>query len=111
MWRLQITKEMSIEQTVELMAEKNSQARSILYHLATKADPRLLLSLDDMNMRGVQIVYAFAGFCKANTAKFKTCVRLRNKEMVDYVNKCTELMNAQGIGYHQKAVARGGAPR
>lgn len=108
MWRLPISKDMSIEQTIELMAENNSLARSILYKCATE-DPRLLLCLDDMNLRGVQVVYAFDSFCQRKPVKFKACVRTRSKEMVDCVNKLIEPMNI--VGYNQRAVTRGGAPR
>lgn len=108
MWRLPISKDLTIEQTIELMAENNSQARSILLHCANY-DPRLLLSLNDMNIRGAQILWAFAGYCEKKPAKFKGCVRLRNKEMVDYVNRCAAALKL--INYPQKAVTRGGAPR
>lgn len=104
MWRITISKDMTIEKTVELMSENNSLARSILLYSAM-VDPRLILSLDDMNMRGPQIVWAFS-YCEKKPAKFIGCVRLRNKEMVEYVNKCAEAMR-----YPVQAVPRGGAPR
>ena len=96
-----ITRSMSFEKTIELMAENNKHAKKLFEKLVV-IDPLLLLHLDDMNIRGTQAFVAFFGFCNGNMSHFKIAVKSRDRQMVDYVNRRCPMV---------KAVVKGGAAK
>lgn len=64
-----------------------------------------ILALDDMNIRGEQIKYAYE-YCDNDITTFIQCIRARDKNMIDYVNyKSVERAIKDDIGYINKAVS------
>lgn len=101
MKRIPLTRGMSLERTVEVMAEGHSPTKKLLL-LCVTVDHMLLLHLDDMNLRGLMAWAAFYGYCEGVFDKFKVCVVTRDSEMVNYIN----------LGpWAERAHVRGGAPR
>lgn len=101
MKRIPITADMDPWQTAKIMAEGNRGAGNVL-DMIVDYDPFLLLDLDDMNMRGVQVWHAYLGYCQGNFPRFCFSVKSRSDQMVAWVNLAVP---------HIKAVVRGGAPR
>jgi hypothetical protein len=86
------------------MAEGNTAGLTVVLDIMKRGDIRPLLSLDDMNMRGDQIWYAYRYHCGQDMDLFLEKVRARDPEMVDAVNGRPDV----GI---EKAVTRGGSRR
>jgi hypothetical protein len=84
------------------VAEGNLDASTILAHLVSMYPTEgiyTLLTLNDMNMRGPQIVVAYKDFCKEDLAKFKEVIDNRSQEVVDVVNSI--------MGHYATAVTHG----
>lgn len=92
---------MDMMTTIMIMSEGDRHTHKLL-RVCVDVDPYLLLHLDDMNLRGVQIWNAFYFYCDGLFEKFKVCVTTRDLDMINFVNKYP--------GY-ERAVPRGGAPR
>ena len=95
-----INREMSLDETCVLLAEGNPKVLKFLKMVAM-TNHRLLLDLDDMNMRGMQIL-AILHFCDGLFPKFNAMVTTRDDGMIAWVNEQLP---------HLRAVKRGGAPR
>jgi len=92
---------MDLDQTCQLMAENIPHVLKLL-RMAAGIDHMMLLSIDDMNMRGSQIWTAYYLFCEGWFQKFRVMVAQRNLDMVNFVNSHHPAM---------RAVQRGGAPK
>jgi hypothetical protein len=99
--RQPLRKTMSLEDSVALMGEGHKHALKLLRMIAA-TNHMLILHLDDMNLRGVQVWCAFYYFCDGIFEKFSVMVLNRDAQMVAFVNTAFPMM---------KAVTRGGAPR
>jgi len=67
----------------------------------------ILLSLDDMNMRGSQIWVGYKGHCGEDIEKFVQCINDRDSNMVEVVNKECYHPEIEYDGYDEKAVTNG----
>lgn len=92
---------MDLDATITILSEGNQPTKKLL-HICADVDHMLLLHLDDMNMRGLQIWAAYYGHCEGIFDRFRVSVVSRDLAMIGYVN--------QGEWPH-RAVPRGGAPR
>lgn len=85
------------------MAEGNPGAARALGEMMSTTDGFMnVLDLDDMNIRGTQIWVAYKAHCQCNISKLNHCIRERDPDMIETVNK-------EGLrGNHQwKAVTSG----
>ena len=94
--RISITREMSVKAIATLMSEGNRNTYNLLI-LSGEIDTNILLTLDDMGMRGAQVWAAFAGFANKYFPKFKSCVMNRDPNLIDYVNKAVPQLKASAI--------------
>ncbi len=101
MKRIPLTKSMDLVATINIMAEGHQPTKKLLT-ICANVEPILLLHLDDMNLRGLQVWAAYYGHCDGIFERFRVSVVGRDLAMVGYVN--------QGDWPH-RAVPRGGAPR
>ena len=99
--RIPLHLDLDLSQTIHLMSEQVLGTYELLLRLV-KTDPMLLLTLDDMNMRGRQIWMAFNGYCGRDFEKFVLCTSSRKQEMVEFVNQMFPA---------SRAVRHGGAPK
>lgn len=65
-----------------------------------------LLGLDDMNIRGDQLVSAY-GYCDNDMATLLSCIKQRDARMVDYVNQQTASHPVKGLVGSPLAVTHG----
>lgn len=65
-----------------------------------------LLGLDDMNIRGDQLVSAYE-YCDNDMATLLSCIKQRDVRMVDYVNQQTALNPVEGLVGAPLAVTHG----
>ena len=87
------------------MSEGNPGALQVLMDLLS--DPTgfvLLMTLDDMNIRGTQVWIAFKDYAKEDMAVFIEAIRTRKQEMVDVVN-----LEGERGNHNQIAVTSGGS--
>lgn len=80
-----------IDRIIIIMSEEEKRAKVILQELITTVDDtwqciKALNILDDMNIRGIQIVYAYEGYCKSNMEDFMKNIRSRSQNMIGYIN-------------------------
>lgn len=68
------------------MAEGNPGGASVLADLLKTGDLFLILSLDDMNIRGSQIWVAYKDHCNEDINALIECIKSRDEQMVDTVN-------------------------
>ncbi len=70
------------------MSEGNPGAVSVLTQFINDdiKDLMLLLSLDDMNIRGTQVWIGYKDFCKEDIEKFKACIHTRDADMITKIN-------------------------
>lgn len=77
----------TIRETLFIMSEGNPGGLKVLVELLEKTnDPLLILSLDDMNIRGWQIWVGYKDYCDQDIHKFIECVKNRDPQMVDKIN-------------------------
>lgn len=73
------------------MGEGNPGALAVLMQLLENPDFKesvhIILSMDDMNIRGSQIWVAFKDHCKQDLELLKKLVLARDKELIATVNK------------------------
>ncbi len=70
------------------MAEGNPGALTILMEILKKEMGKItILHLDDLQIRGWKIWYAFKDYCHQDLEKFITLVNERNKDMIDFINE------------------------
>lgn len=91
--RVSIRREMSLEAICLLMSEGNREVYKLMV-MAGQVDPNIILTLDTMNIRGVQAYYIFFEYCNGWFPKFKGCVLSKEQEMLDWVNKKIPYMKA-----------------
>lgn len=92
------------------MSEGNPGAITVLGMLLRIGEPdpgwALMLTLDDMNMRGSQIWVAFKDHCGENIEKLAGLIKNRDQDMVNTVNE--QCFNPSlGEGYSELAVTSG----
>ena len=79
-----------IADMIAIMSEGNPGRLRILLELR---DPISILGLDDMNIRGWQIWIGYKDYCGSDLEKFRECIRNRDSEMVNTINKSAIRMN------------------
>ena len=80
----------SISDAIVKMSEGNPGAVRVLMDLLQSGDGvMLILSLDDMNIRGSSIWIAFKDFAGQDLEVFKAAIQARDPEMVRVVNAAT----------------------
>ena len=86
--RLPIRMTDSIADSLPLMSEGDPEALKIITNivkLGTQA-ALLVLDMDDMNIRGEQIVVAYRDICKLDTIKFLNAIKARDPFLVKRLN-------------------------
>ncbi len=69
------------------MAEGNPGAATVLAEILRKEhDLATILHLDDLQIRGWKIWYAFKDYCHQDLDKFISLVNERNKDMMEFIN-------------------------
>lgn len=101
--RKKIQLDMNGEELLMLMAEGNPGAISVLMKIMVQ-DLLLLLTMDDMNIRGPQVWVGYKDHCGQDLERFMECIRNRDMDMVSTIN---EQMMYPGSGFDQLAVDRG----
>lgn len=83
----------TLKEVIIKMSEGNPGALSVLGLLLEKYKEdlavslyRLLMNLDDMNIRGSQIWVGYKDHCKQDLDVFIACVKTRDREMVSVIN-------------------------
>lgn len=72
------------------MAEGNPGAVTVLSQLIKQDDGMgflLVLSLDDMNIRGTQVWVGYKDYCNSDLSTFMNAIRNRDPEMVATINR------------------------
>ena len=69
-----------------ILAEGNSEASGILQMAIVRNQWWLILILDDMNIRGDQIVLVYNKWCAQDHLVFESVISRRSQEMIDFVN-------------------------
>lgn len=87
--RPRIKWEMEVEEVLNVMAEGDPLALQALTEILTKNQqgPQIILDMDDMNIRGAQIVTGVQDVCKGDLKMFVRMVFNRNPILVDEINK------------------------
>ena len=82
--------QMSVMDTIVLMAEGNIGAVNVLTQILEKDDPLAIftiLDLDDMGMRGPQIWVGYKDHCGQDIDRFIQAITSRDPAMVETVNR------------------------
>lgn len=101
----------SLGENIVLMSENNNEALHILKRVMVDQPNSLLgliLDLDDMQMRGIQIVAAFK-YCKEDIATLVNAGMERDLAMIAYVNKEVPTLRAYPNGAAREASFSRGA--
>lgn len=102
--REKITSDDNILSIISKMSEQNPGAITSLSSLI-KDDPKsgfmLILSLDDMNIRGSQVWTVYKDYCNEDIEKFKEVIHNRDNDMIEFINEQSASINGE------KAVAGG----
>lgn len=70
------------------MAKGNPGAATVLVEILKKEHGTItILHLDDLQIRGWKIWYAFKDYCHQDLDKFISCVNEKNKDMVEFINE------------------------
>ena len=69
-----------------MLSEDNSEASRILQMCIVRKQWWLLMHLDDMNIRGEQIVIAYNKWCLEDHLIFEVAISRRDQEMLDFIN-------------------------
>lgn len=87
--REKITGNMAVKDIVIMMCEGNPGALDVILRIVNSADlgVMVLLSLDDMNIRGPQIWVGYKDHCGEDIEKFIEKVQARDVEMVATINR------------------------
>ncbi len=76
------------------MSEGNPGGLRVLLDLMNKELGLIyILGLDDMNIRGWQIWFGYKDHCNSNIEKFIECIKNRDIEMINIINKEAMRMN------------------
>ena len=73
---------LSSKEFFEVISEGNED----VFELISKISIRHIFVLDDMNMRGNQIRYAYCDYCSSNLQSFLSSILSRDENMVNAVN-------------------------
>lgn len=93
--REKVTLEDTLQDVIVKMSEGNPGALTTLISLAKEPDGlMLILDLDDMNIRGLQICVGFSDVADKDFDKFKELVRKRDKDMVRKINEEMRMDNS-----------------
>lgn len=87
--RAPIKEELPVEEVIALMAEGESEAVFVITEILTKNQqgPQILLDMDDMNIRGKQIVVGVRDICHGKIKLFCRLVYHRSPWLVNELNK------------------------
>lgn len=100
----------STQDVLVKMSEGNPGALTVLMELLKRDDPgalMVLLSLDDMNMRGSQIWVGYKDHSGSDIERFARCITDRDADMVATVNAECFHPDLDIEGYKEKAVSSG----
>lgn len=80
-----------INKIIKIMSEEEESAEVILQELADMIDDnwqciKTFTILDDMNIRGKQIIIAYNDYCKGSIESFMGNIHERTQNMVGYIN-------------------------
>jgi len=80
-----------IDKIIKIMSEEEERAKIILQELAAEIDEnwqciKVLTILDDMNIRGKQVMIAYDDYCKGSIESFMKNIHERSQNMVGYIN-------------------------
>ena len=98
-----------IQEIIVTMAEGNPGAARVLSQIAY-TDPTLLVTLDDMNVRGVQVWIGYKDYCHEKLERFIRAIRERNNRMLATINQeCNRLPSSdfrpkavKAVGHHER---------
>jgi hypothetical protein len=78
----------SVATSLPLLTEGNKQAETILRNMLRMGQQvaMMILDLDDMNIRGEQIVVLYNTVCGADTDQFFKAIKIRSKDAVRILN-------------------------
>jgi hypothetical protein len=80
----------SLREVLLKMAEDNTSALKVMTRMLNRLHYpglSLLFLLDDMNIRGTQIFVGYKYHCQGDLDRFIDCIRSRDPEMVDAINR------------------------
>lgn len=80
-----------IDRIIKIMSEEEEEAEIILQELTDTMDDnwqviKALNIMDDMNIRGKQIIIAYNGYCKGNIQNFIESIHNRSQNLAGYIN-------------------------
>lgn len=86
-----------------ILAEGNSEASGILQMAIARNQWWLILILDDMNIRGDQIVLIYNKWCVSDHLIFESTVSRRSQEMIDFINNesCSDWLAVKNGGANE----------
>lgn len=80
-----------IDRIIKIMSEEEEEAEIILKKLTDTVDDnwqdiKVLNIMDDMNIRGKQIIIAYNGYCKGSIQNFLESIHDRSQNLIGYIN-------------------------
>lgn len=84
--RLEFKLEDTTKHVIMEMSEGNPGALMVLMQMLSLGEFVLILSLDDMNIRGTQVSIGFKDFAKQDWVVFLEAVKKRDPAMVEVIN-------------------------
>lgn len=80
-----------IDRIIKIMSEEEDEAEIILQKLTDTMDDnwqsiKVLNIMDDMNIRGKQIIIAYNGYCKGSIQDFIESIHDRSQNLIGYIN-------------------------
>lgn len=80
-----------IDRIIKIMSEEEEEAEIILQKLTDTVDDnwqgiKVLNIMDDMNIRGKQIIIAYNGYCKGSIQNFLESIHDRSQNLIGYIN-------------------------
>lgn len=96
----------NINTVIEILSEGNKEASDVLRAMLDNEKTdweqlQLLLSIDDMNIRGNQIVLAVNDYCRGDLAAFCNLISTRDMNLVTWLNNSYTLAQAVPKGAYR----------
>jgi len=79
----------SLREVLLKMAEENASSLKLMLRILKRFGYEgfsLILQLDDMNIRGIQIWVGYKFHCRGNFDRFIQCIQKRDLEMIETIN-------------------------
>ena len=90
MERQPINRDDSLREVLLKMAEENPSSLKVMLRILQRFRYQgfhLILQLDDMNIRGIQIWVGYKFHCRGNLDRFIQCIEERDPAMIETINR------------------------